>query len=99
MKIKTSRLLLPEASSYQERIRRHQQSENKAESLVEHKRERAHNLPLVWDEENGVYSLGGRRLTWSCEVYEFDYEAAGEFAESRDRTSNTSQVTDEKDIV
>lgn len=96
MEIKTSRLLLPEASSYQERIRRHQQSSNKAEALVDHKRERAHDLPLVWDKENGVYSLGGRRLTWSCEVHEFDYETASDFGDRRD-SENSSQIAEEED--
>jgi len=76
-----------------DRVRAHQQTANKAEGLSEHKVKRASDLELEWDPENGVYSLGGRRITFACEVYEFDHEVIGESGESAD-SKISSQVKD-----
>jgi len=46
-------------------------------------------LALEWDEANGVYSLGGRRITFSCEVYEYDYETISESGDKTDHTGSS----------
>lgn len=75
----------PELRSYTDRIRAHPETSNKAEALMEHKRRRASDLELEFDEANGVYRFGGRKITFSCDVHEFDYE---NFTETNDSISS-----------
>lgn len=89
MDIRTSRLSSPPMRSYTERIRSHQESANKAESIAEHKERKASHLALEWDEANGVYSLGGRRITFSCEVYEYDYETISDAGDKTDHAGSS----------
>jgi len=84
MDIRSSHLSQPLMRSSRERIVRHQQTENKAEQLSESKPKRPSELEVGWDGENGVYFLGGKKLTFACDIFEFDAESKANYNENFD---------------
>lgn len=84
MEIRSPHLSSQPLRGYSDRIRSHQQTANKAMDLPEHKTKRASELVLEWDEADGVFSLGGRRLTFACDLVEFDHEGITEHGQSND---------------
>jgi hypothetical protein len=93
MDIRTARLANSQLKPYSDRIRAHQQTTNKAIDLPEHKTKRATELEVEWDEVNGVYSLGGRRLTFACDLLEFDHETVTKHGQATNH-SDSSQPED-----